>query len=428
LGNLTSEEEYRRLYTFGLDYGTSHFKFGPITCGEVPQITENRGYFPDKESIMYRAFEIPKEVIVGNDIPLYLQSSEDLSSRLIHPMRNGVIEKDDEKAWKIVEEISRYALNIFKPTDENFDGFYLVSSLSSVSPRYMYEHLFEIYKRITEEDGTIKAVTVIPQPLAVAIAHKATTCVVVESGHGNTQVCPISRYPIRNAIVAINRGGGDANALTTEILKDLGYADLTNQESFIRAVKEKVGLIPINLHDAVEASKKDKKRFQIKFKIPGTRIVIEFDENAWTRFLIGEYIFNPNHEIYKSYFTRGMAKPRDVRVGNTIFRGMIDFGESVLDSVERCPIELQPHLYSQILLSGGNFNWTPPENLKDIATDSPTKILSLLRTWKIKNVKTTMAESPQNSVWRGCVIYGYAVPINYEWTWEKMEGWKKFLE
>ena len=98
---MTDSEEYKRSYTFGMDYGTSDFKFGPITCGEIPQITENRGYFPDKNSIVYRAFEVPQEVIVGKDIPLYLQSNEDLSSRLIYPMKNGIIEKDDEKAWKV---------------------------------------------------------------------------------------------------------------------------------------------------------------------------------------------------------------------------------------------------------------------------------------------------------------------------------------
>lgn len=425
---MAETEEYKRLYTFGIDYGTSDIKFGPITCGEVPQITENRGYFPDKESIMYRAFEVPKEVIVGKDLPLYLQSSEDLSSRLIYPMRNGVIEKNDEKAWKIVEELSRYALNMFKPADEEFEGFYLVASLSSISPRYMYERLFQIYEQIAEEDGTIKAATIIPQPLAVAIAHKATTCVVVESGHGNTQVCPISRYPIRNAIVAVNRGGGDANAITSEILKDLGYGDLARQESFVRAVKEHIGLVPVDLDKAVEAAKRDKKKFDVKFKIPGTRISIELGDNSWTRFLIGEYIFNPNHEVYRSYFTRGMSKPKDVRIGNTIFRGMIDFGEAILDSVERCPVELQPHLYRQILLSGGNFSWKQAGDLKEYTADAPTKIRLLLKRWEITNVKASMAEAPQYSVWRGCVIYGYAVPEDYEWNWERMEGWKRFLE
>lgn len=422
-----SEEEYKKAYTFGADYGTSDFKFGPITCGEEPRIIQNRGYFPDRESIMYKTFESPREIVVGEEVPLYLQSSEDLSSRLIYPMRNGIIRKEDERAWRVVEEISRYGLEAFKPSEEGFNGFYVVASLSSVSPRYMYEKLFEIYERINEGERLIKAATIIQQPLAVAIAHKATTCVVIESGHGNTQVCPISRYPIKNAIVAVNRGGGDANALTGEILKDLGYGDLAKEEAFVRGVKENLGLVPADLDRAIEAAKNDPKKFRAEFKVPGTRVVIDMEEDSWMRFLIGEYVFNPNHEIFKSFFTRGMPKPKDVKIGDMTFRGMLDFGEAIIESVERCPIELQPHLYRQILLSGGNFSWKVPEELSGVAVDSITKVKLLLREKGIDEAEVTMTEFPQYSVWRGCIIYGYAVPEDYEWNWERMEGWNKLL-
>ncbi|HID17530.1 TPA: hypothetical protein EYP26_04475 [Candidatus Bathyarchaeota archaeon] len=422
-----SEEEYKKAYTFGVDYGTSDFKFGSITCGEKPKIIQNRGYFPDRESIMYKTFEGPKEIVVGEEVPLYLQSSEDLSSKLIYPMRNGIIRKGDERAWRVVEEISKYGLEAFKPSEEGFNGFYVVASLSSVSPRYMYEKLFEIYERLNEEEMLIKAATIIQQPLAVAIAHKTTTCVVIESGHGNTQVCPISRYPIKNAIVAVNRGGGDANALTGEILKDLGYGDLVKEEAFVRRVKENLGLVPADLDKAIEAAKSDPKKFRAEFKVPGTRIVIDMEENSWMRFLIGEYVFNPNHEIFKSFFTRGMPKPKDVKIGDMTFRGMLDFGEAIIESVERCPIELQPYLYRQILLSGGNFSWKAPEELSSVVVDSMTKIKLLLRKKGIEETEVTMTEFPQYSVWRGCIIYGYAVPEDYEWNWERMEGWNKLL-
>ncbi len=68
-------DNYRSHYTFGMDFGTSDFKFGPITCGENPRIVNNRGYFPDKKSVVYRAFETAADVVVGDDVPLYLQSS-----------------------------------------------------------------------------------------------------------------------------------------------------------------------------------------------------------------------------------------------------------------------------------------------------------------------------------------------------------------
>ncbi|MEM2340871.1 MAG: hypothetical protein QXW19_00785 [Candidatus Bathyarchaeia archaeon] len=417
-------EEYKRAYAFGMDYGTSDFKFGPISCGEVPQIIENRGYFPDSGSIMYRAFERAREVIVGEEVPLYLQSSEDLALRLIYPMKNGVIAKDDERAWAVVREISRYGLSSFKPPEPEFRGFYVVASLSSIAPKYMYEKLFKIYGELAQE-GLVAASTVIAQPFAVAIAHKITTCVVIESGHGNTQICPISRYPIRNAVVTINRGGGDANALTAEIMKDAGYGDLAREESLVRKVKEGIGLVPADLDKAIEEGKRNPKRLKVKFKVPGTRITIELEDEPWRRFLIGEFVFDPNHEIFQSYFRRGMPRPRDVKIGDATFLGMLDFGEGIARSVERCPVELQPHLYRQILLSGGNFSWQAPKELEGLAIDSKAKIKALLRRRGITNVKVIVADSPQYSVWRGCIIYGYVVPEDYEWDWDRMEGWMK---
>lgn len=417
-------DNYRSHYTFAMDFGTSDFKFGPITCGENPRIVNNRGYFPDKKSVMYRAFESTSDIIVGEEVPLYLQSTDDLSSRLVYPMRNGMIDKGDDNAWRVVSALSRYGLDAFKERpNDGFQGFYVVASLSSVSPRYMYEHLMDIFKNLN--DGTIKAVTIIPQPFAVAIGHGVTTCVVIESGHGNSQICPISKYPIRSAQVALNRGGGDANAITSEILKDAGYGDLTGEETLIRKVKENIGLVPADLDSAIAEAKKLPRRFRAKYKVPGTRVEIDLEKDSWARFLIGEYVFNPNHEIFESYFGRGMPRPKDVKMGETTFRGMLDFGDAIVASVERCPVELQPMLYREILLSGGNFSWKVPERMEEIAVDAPTKVKLLLRDKGIKNVSVKMTQAPQFSVWHGCIIYGFAVPENYEWDWQRLEGWMK---
>jgi crenactin len=422
---MTTMENYRSHYTFAMDFGTSDFKFGPITCGDRPRIVNNRGYFPDKGSVIYRAFESTPDIVVGDEIPLYLQSSEDLSTRLVYPMRNGVIEKGDENAWRVVSALSAFGLNSFKPEQNNgFRGFYLVASLSSVSPRYMYEHLLEVIKQ-NNGNGFVRSVTVIPQPFAVAIGHGVTTCVVIESGHGNSQICPISKYPIRAAQVALNRGGGDANAITSEILKDAGYADLANEEALVRKVKESIALVPADLETAIQDARKAPTKFKAKYKVPGTRVEIDLGKDSWTRFLIGEYVFNPNHEIFESYFGRGMPRPKDVKMGDTMFRGMLDFGDAIIASVERCPVELQPMLYREILLSGGNFSWSAPERLEGVAVDAPTKIKLLLRDKGIRNVSIKMTQSPQFSVWHGCIIYGFAVPDQYEWDWQRLEGWMK---
>ena len=418
-------DNYRSNYTFAMDFGTSDFKFGPITCGETPRIVNNRGYFPDKKSVMYAAFESAADIVVGEDVPLYLQSAEDLSTRLIYPMRNGVIEKSDEPAWRVVNALCQYGFNSFKPTANNgFQGYYVVASLSAISPRYMYERLLEAFQR-NNGNGMVRAVTVIPQPFAVAIGHGVTTCVVIESGHGNSQVCPISKYPIRAAQVALNRGGGDANAITSEILKDAGYGDLATEESLVRKVKESIGLVPSDLDTAIDEAKKSPRRFRAKYKVPGTRVEIDLEKDSWSRFLIGEYVFNPNHEIFESYFGRGMPRPKDVKMGDTVFKGMLDFGDAIVAAVERCPVELQPMLYREVLLSGGNFSWEAPERLEGVAVDAPTKIKMLLRQKGIKNVSVKMTASPQFSVWHGCIIYGFAVPEEYEWDWQRLEGWMK---
>jgi len=416
-------EEYKREHVFGLDYGTSYFKFGPITLGEVPEVVENRGYFIDKSSLMSRIMGVTRELVVGEDVPKFLESREDLAERMVYPMRNGVVAKDDERAWRVIEELTRHALETFAPENEEFQGFYVVGGVSIISPRYMYEKLFEVFRKLNEQRTLIKVATIIPQPLAVAIAQKTPTCTVVESGHGNTQICPISMYPIRNAVIALNRGGSSANTLTMEILKDAGYGDLAKEESLVRMVKERIGLIPRNLDEAIRYAKSNPDRVKVSIKIPGTRIRISLEDMSWTRFLIGEFVFNPGHEIFQSYFTRGMPKPSDIKLGDTYFYGMMDIAEAIITSIERCSIELQPHLYSKVLLSGGNFGWSAPETLEGVAVKADRKLKEMLSRKGVENVEVQIVGDPKYSVWRGCIVYGYAVPADYEWRWERMEGW-----
>ena len=419
-------EEYKRSHVFGIDYGTSDFKYGPITIGEVPEVTENRGYFTEKSSIMSRVMGVSRDIVVGKELPLFLESREDVAERLVYPMRNGIVERNDVKAWQVTKELTRYALENFAPSDPDFRGFYVVASLAVVAPRYMYEQLFDIFGELNTERMLVRAATIIPQPLAVAIAHKIPTCVVVESGHGNTQVCPISMYPIRNAVLALNRGGSAANVLTSEILKDTGYGDLAKEEKLVRRVKEQIGLLPRRLEEAIDFARRNPDKVKREIKIEGTRIKIDLGDESWTRFLIGEYVFNPGHEIFQSYFKRGMPRPSDVKIGDTYFYGMTDMAEAIIQAVERCSIELQPHLYSKIILSGGNFNWSAPRELEGVAVTPDEKIRVMLKEKGIENIQATVAREPTYSVWRGCIVYGYAVPYDFKWRWERMEGWLNY--
>ncbi|MDW8063493.1 MAG: hypothetical protein RMI43_04920 [Candidatus Caldarchaeum sp.] len=415
------DEEYRRRYVFGCDYGTSDFKYGPITQGDKPLVTANRGYFPEK-SIVSQILGAEKDVVVGKDVTLFLGAGSELSTRLVYPMRSGTVAKDDDRAWRVVEEISREGLLEFKPSGFGFKGFYVVAALSATAPRYMYEKMFTVYEKLAEE-GLIHSSTIIPQPLAVAIAHKQTSCVVVESGHGNTQVAPISRAPIREAIIALNRGGSNANAITAEILKDAGYGDLVKEESLVRKVKENIGLLPLQLDKAVNYAKNHPEEVRAVYQPPGTRIKIDLGRDSWTRFLIGEYVFDPNHEIFQSYHKRGMPRPSDTKVGDVFFYGTLSIADTIIQSVEKCPTEIQPLLYGQVILSGGNFSWQAPAKLRNIAVDSQTRLAHELREKGVEQPVVNLSSDPQYAVWRGCIVFGYAVPSTYGWTWDKMEGW-----
>jgi hypothetical protein len=64
--------------------------------------------------------------------------------------------------------------------------------------------------------------------------------------------------------------------------------------------------------------------------------------------------------------------------------------------------------------------------LKGIAVDSGTRIRHDLQAMGIENVSVKVSEEPQFAVWRGCIVFGYSVPHDYLWSWERMEGWMRF--
>ena len=179
----------KEMVVFGEDYGTSELKFGPATLGNVPDVLENRGYFPDTRSSMIRMTAGPdkKLLVVGPDVSNFVEAKRDIAERMVYPMRSGVIERDDDRSWAVVKELTRYALLRHIPAEsEGFEGVKAVASLSAAAPRYMYEKIFDIHREINQEEGkkVIRALSVIPQPLAVAISQKGLACTVLEGGAG----------------------------------------------------------------------------------------------------------------------------------------------------------------------------------------------------------------------------------------------------
>jgi len=423
---LASEEyRYRLKYAYGEDYGTRFFKYGTLRRGK-PRVKSNVGLFIE-ESYLLKFFGVDKRIVVGDEAIRYFASVDTGGKNLVYPMSDGEVRRGDERAWKIEEELTREGFEEFrKEVESDFDGFYVTAALSAIAPDYMYERLLEIHAKIDRELGVVKAFTVIPQPLAVAIAEKELSCIVVESGHGNTQVTPIHSYPIREAVVALYRGGAEADAIAAEVLKDLGHSDLASDELAVRRFKEEVGLIPLELDEAVRKAKENPERVRARVKLSALD-VIDMEDKGWYRFLIGEVVFNPAHEIFESYRKRGVLSIRDARQGDEVIEGTLPLEEAVVKAVLKTPFSIRNTLLSKIILSGGNFNWKVPKGLEDLAVDAPTKMRHCLskRLGGDVNVSVRLTQDPQFSVWKGCVVWSLALPDDYHWNERRREGWFK---
>jgi len=422
-------DEYRLKYTFGVDYGTSYVKFGPITLNE-PRVVQTRGLFLRDlpESVKMR---IPPEVltrglVVGDEeVRRFLSSVRDVQRNLKYPLKDGVAKRDDEDAWRVLKELARYTLANFPVGDPGFKGWIISIALSALAPDYMYRSFFDIYTELAEE-FKILAVTIFPQPLAVAIAENAVNCIIVEGGHGNIQVAPISFALIREGLVALNRGGAESNAITREILKDMGYSDIAREEYAVELVKRSVGLVPRNLKEAIRHAKSNPDKFTTKVRLSPV-VEVEFPkEYAWTRFLIGEIVFDPNHEEIRSYIEQSRLLIENAVVGDVTLYGEMDIATAIVTSLRNVSVEIQERVASQIILSGGAFSWRVPPGLEDVAVDSVGRVKIALEERNpvlASKVGIRLVTEPQYSVWRGAVIYGYALPLGLEWSDSTKEGW-----
>jgi len=424
---MSSSEGVRRC--LAIDYGTGYVKYG-MEEDIKPEVIETVGLvIPDevKRDFLRKV----EDVVVGDAIVSYLPTSNVPHEGLHYPLRHGVVERDNETAWRILEKITEHILTTVRrrPTIESdFKGFYVVFSLAAIAGRHMYDGFFEIFRKFAKR-GLVKAVTVLQQPLATAIASNRLMCVVVESGHGITQIVPFVERIIRSAIFPMKRGGVNADALTREILKDAGYGDIALNTVIVRQVKETLGAIPIDLDQAIEWAKRNPDKVRAKVKLFESVLGGEIDlgRYSWKRFLIGEFVFNPEHEIFHSYYKRGFPKPGETSIGDIIFHGTMPLDEAIMESLGRCDLRMQERMLEKgvIILSGGNMAWTVPRSLEEVAVTADQKISHLLLKKGLK-IKVELAPDPLTSVWKGCLLYGQSLPLDMKWDWNTLDGWMTF--
>ncbi len=429
------EMEYKKRFLFAEDFGSGYFKYGPITkINEGPDIIRSRGLVVKESIALKKIYRIEEDIVVGEKVSRLLTTVEDALKNIVYPLRSGIIDLHDELKWRVIKELARHAFNAYYGqfySEKGFEGFLVVVALSALAPTYMYTKMFDIHRELDEEfDGTlIKAMTIIPQPLAVAISEQEVTTLVVECGHGNIQITPISSYPIKKAIIALNRGGDTANAITREILKDAGYSDIAKDEYAVEKVKIEAGLVPRDLKEAIRRAKEDPERFRVKVKIdPLTEV--DLGDYSWARFLIGEIIFDPTHDEFTPYIETNRIMIEDVVVGNVRLYGTMSLADAIIESLRRTPAEVREvwltSTSSHIILSGGALMWKAPERVRDVAVTAPEKVKIMLGK-KVPDIvdmlNIRMVKDPQYSVWRGSLMYGTYLPLSLKWDNARLEGW-----
>jgi crenactin len=206
----------------------------------------------------------------------------------------------------------------------------------------------------------------------------------------------------------------------------MGYGDVAREEYVVETVKRAVGLVPRGLGQAIAAARSNPDKFTAKVKLsPIVEIEIP-KEYAWTRFLIGEIVFNPRHEEFKSYIDQSRIRIEDAVIGDVTLYGEMDLASAIISSLRSVSVEVQDRVASNVILSGGAFKWDVPAGLEEYAVNSVEKIKLMLgevnRELAAK-VGVRLVKEPQYSAWRGAVIYGYALPLSLKWDNINKEGW-----
>ena len=166
------------------------------------------------------------------------------------------------------------------------------------------------------------------QPVFSLFASNRTTGVVLESGHGTTQVVPIYEgQKIKHAIAKLNLSGTDVTLMMQTLLRECGYMlNTTREMGFVRDIKEKLCYVALDFDAEMEKAGKTKE-IEKSYELPDGNLITINDE----RFRGPELLFKPylDHKEFDGIDTL------------------------LYNSINKSKKYYQKYFYSNILLSGG---------------------------------------------------------------------------
>jgi len=247
----------------------------------------------------------------------------------------------------------------------------------------------ENISQILFEKMNIPALIFAKQPLLSLISTGYSTGIVLESGSDITQSCvSYEGYLIENSCLRFDYGGKDVSNTLNILLKqrnsDINYINYFDDIKVLNDIKEKQCYIK-----TLKDDNEDFVSVHSEYILPdGSKLNLQ-DE----KILAPEILFN-NKLIFQEYFP---------------------FHEMVINSIDKCDVNIKGKLYKTIVMSGGNTKF------KGIEEKMKTNLSYLIP--RGVDIKLRMQENPELNCWNGGNIVASLSTFNkmlvYKKEWEE---------
>lgn len=247
----------------------------------------------------------------------------------------------------------------------------------------------ENISQILFEKMNIPALIFAKQPLLSLISTGYSTGIVLESGSDITQSCvSYEGYLIENSCLRFDYGGKDVSNTLNILLKqrnsDINYINFFDDIKVLNDIKEKQCYIK-----TLKDDNEDFVSVHSEYILPdGSKLNLQ-DE----KILAPEILFN-NKLIFQEYFP---------------------FHEMVINSIDKCDVNIKGKLYKTIVMSGGNTKF------KGIEEKMKTNLSYLIP--RGVDIKLRMQENPELNCWNGGNIVASLSTFNkmlvYKKEWEE---------
>ena len=247
----------------------------------------------------------------------------------------------------------------------------------------------ENISQILFEKMNIPALIFAKQPLLSLISTGYSTGIVLESGSDITQSCvSYEGYLIENSCLRFDYGGKDVSNTLNILLKqrnsDINYINFFDDIKVLNDIKEKQCYIK-----TLKDDNEDFVSIHSEYILPdGSKLNLQ-DE----KILAPEILFN-NKLIFQEYFP---------------------FHEMVINSIDKCDINIKGKLYKTIVMSGGNTKF------KGIEEKMKTNLSYLIP--RGVDIKLRIQENQELNCWNGGNIVASLSTFNkmlvYKKEWEE---------